>query len=425
MRCIVVALLVMLVATSPMAWGAVSDADFAALRAELAAVSQRLDELAAENAQLKQRAGQAAVVAQQASDKVAAVEAASGDSAWSDRIGIKGDFRYRYENIDKDGSEERNRSRIRARAAIIADLPNDVEVGLGMASGGDDPVSSNQTLGGGGSTKGLNLDLAYFDWTALEGLHVIGGKFSNFLVRPAKHGLLWDGDWRPEGLGVTYQRGWFFANALGTWLESDSSKANDEFSWGGQLGIATEFGPVDVKLGGGYFDIKTQGKGAFFGDTTDPGDFFGNTAVGAGCGTGGTCVYAFNYELVEVFGEAGFSIGGVPANLYFDFVNNGDPSQNDTGYAAGIKLGKVKDSGDFEGSWTYQDLEADAVLGLLTDSDFGGGGTDSKGHVLKAGYGVNETWKLALTYFINEVDVSSGSKTDYNRLQLDTAWKYK
>ena len=29
------------------------------------------------------------------------------------------------------------------------------------------------------------------------------------------------------------------------------------------------------------------------------------------------------------------------------------------------------------------------MLGLVTDSDFGGGGTDSKGHWLQINYGVN------------------------------------
>ncbi len=47
------------------------------------------------------------------------------------------DFRYRYEEIDVEDIDTRERNRIRARAALIAALPNDVEIGLGIATGGD------------------------------------------------------------------------------------------------------------------------------------------------------------------------------------------------------------------------------------------------------------------------------------------------
>ena len=65
------------------------------------------------------------------------------------------------------------------------------------------------------------------------------------------------------------------------------------------------------------------------------------------------------------------------------------------------------------------------MLGLITDSDFAGGGTDSTGHFLKLNFGVNKTWTVGAQYFINEIDVVSGSKSDYNRLMIDTQWKWK
>ena len=76
-------------------------------------------------------------------------------------------------------------------------------------------------------------------------------------------------------------------------------------------------------------------------------------------------------------------------------------------------------------SYYYADREADSLLGLLTDSDFGGGGTDNKGHFLQLNYGVNKSWSIGAQYFINETDISSGNKSDYNRLMIDTQWKWK
>ncbi|MDX1555409.1 MAG: putative porin, partial [Xanthomonadales bacterium] len=92
--------------------------------------------------------------------------------SWTDRIGWKGDFRYRYENIGIEGSDDRNRQRIRARAQLEARINEETTVGFGLATGGFDPVSTNQTLGGGGSSKQVNLNLAYFEWEGLENTRI-------------------------------------------------------------------------------------------------------------------------------------------------------------------------------------------------------------------------------------------------------------
>jgi len=403
---------------SSTAFGAASDDEIEALREQLAVVSERLDALAAENAELRR--------AQQES---AAAKPVASDS-WPDRVSLDGDFRYRYERIDAEGSDTRKRNRIRARFNVKADVSDDVEVGFGLATGGDDPVSTNQTLGGGGSSKGVALNLAYANWEAMDGLHLIGGKFKNPLYRVGKQALLWDGDWTPEGFALTYERDWYFVNAIGTFLESDTRKGNDSLSWGAQFGATGEFAGVSLKGGLAYYSIPTRGETTTFGDPSDPGDYFGNSAVqadGQPCGTvaGEVCVYLYDYLLTQVFAEAAFDLGGWPATVYADYVNNGDASENDTGWTLGARLGQAKDRGQFRFSYLYADKEADAVLGLLTDSDFAGGGTDNNGHLFKLDYGVSKSWTIGAQYFINETDVSSGQKRDYNRLMLDAQWKWK
>ncbi|MCK5325323.1 MAG: putative porin, partial [Woeseiaceae bacterium] len=171
-------MLVVSFVVSPTAFAAISDADFEQLREQLAAVSQRLEELAAENAELRRTQDQSATLIADVQTSVAEVQGAEAPVArenWSDRIRLDGDFRYRYESIDAEGSSTRRRNRIRARSNIRADMADNVEVGFGLATGGDDPVSANQTLGAGGSSKEASLNLAYADWEALDGLHMIGG----------------------------------------------------------------------------------------------------------------------------------------------------------------------------------------------------------------------------------------------------------
>lgn len=417
----------------PAAQAAVSDEDFQQLREQLAAVSQRLDDLAAENAELRAAQERSVAAIGEVETTVADIQPAGTSAAvetWSDRVVLNGDFRYRYERIDVEGSDVRNRNRIRARTNIKAEVTDNIEVGFGLATGGDDPVSTNQTLGGGGSSKGIVLNLAYVDWEATDGLHLFAGKFKNPLTKAGGQPLMWDGDWTPEGLALKYQRDWFYVNAFGSFLESDSRNSNDSFAWGGQFGASGSLGDVKLSGGLGYYSIEAAGKSTTFGDPTDPGDFFGNTAIepgGLACGTTPDveCVYAYDYLLTQVFAEAKFDIGDWPAVVFMDYVNNSDPSDNDTGWTLGTSIGQTKDRGQMKFTYFYADKEADSMLGLVTDSDFGGGGTDSKGHWLQFNYGVNKSWTIGAQYFINEVDIASGSKSDYDRLMIDMQWKWK
>jgi hypothetical protein len=404
---------------------AVSDDDFKALREQLMALSERLDELEQSNQALQAENARLQAARETDADALAEldettqslseqVEKAAASASWADKTRIKGDFRFRHETIDEQGRDTRRRDRIRARATIVSDITDHVQVGLGIASGGDDPVSTNQTLGGGGSTKDINLDLAYFDWSGLKNTHVIGGKFKNILHRAGGNALLWDGDWNPEGFGVAWNNDYLFANVLGTWLESDSSK-DTEFSYGAQAGFARDFDGFSLTAGMAYYHIGTAGKGSFFGDDND---FFGNSYDPE------TLTYLYNYYELELFAELGFDLAGKPLSFFFDHVQNQDAPELDTGYAVGFKYGSAKRKGAWEFGYVYQDLEADAVYGLLTDSDFGGGGTDARGHILKGGYAIAPNWKASFTWFLNERDIRDENPRDFDRLQLDLNFKY-
>jgi hypothetical protein len=421
------------IVASPAATAAVSDEDFEQLRQQLAEVSQRLDQLATENAELRRAQNQAAAAITDVRTSVAEVKATelpASEESWPDRIAVNGDFRYRYESIDAEGSSTRTRNRIRARTNITAQVADNTEVGFGLATGGDDPVSSNQTLGGGGSSKGIALNLAYANWEVTDGLHLIAGKFKNPLTNVGGVPLLFDGDWTPEGLALKYKRNWYFVNALASYLESDSRQSDKNLSWGAQFGGTGQFGDVKLTGGLGFLSINTAGETTNFGDPTDPGDYFGNTAVeasGLPCGTTADagCVYLYDYQLTQVFAEASFDIGAWPTKVFADYVSNSDPSDNNTGWTVGATIGQTKNRGDMQFTYYYADKGADSMLGLLTDSDFGGGGTDSKGHWLQFNYGVNKSWAIGAQYFINEVDILSGNRSDYNRLMIDMQWKWK
>lgn len=400
------------------------DDEIQALRKQIELLTQRIDEL--EKRQSEPVPAPALVsdtetVARvdEMDKKLDDVQKSVDAMSWAERLSWKGDFRYRYEAIDKDGSDSRNRSRIRARASLIADVSDTVEAGIGLATGGDDPVSSNQTIGGGGSSKDIKVDLAYFKWKGLEDTYVVGGKFSNFLVRPAKKGLRWDGDWRPEGLGIVWDNGTFFAHGLGTWLEGDSRNGT-EFAWVAQGGMNMKFeNGSKLMFGAGYSEFNISGRTPVYGD---PDDFYGNSFVVNP--VTGELEFKYDYTNVELFGEYSFKLGGKSVALFANYTVNTDADENDTGYLAGFKYGSAKDKGDWDFTYFYENLEADATVGLVSDSDFGGGGTDARGHVLSGTYAFHKAWNFKATYFINEVDLAKGKNTDYDRLQLDLNFKF-
>ncbi len=403
------ALLVSLMAITSSAFAAVDDTTVQRLIQQVEALTARVNQLEQSDQELRERNAELA--------KAASLPAAPNEKlVWAERIQVNGDFRYRYENIDDaDNDKDRNRSRMRARIEAQAQVNEDWKVGFGLASGSDDPVSSNQTFGNGGSSKGINLDLAYFDWSGLANTHVLGGKFKTPFYKPGGHALLWDDDYRPEGLAANYANGAFFANGAFLYLESDdkAGKQNAESIWGTQVGLHTALSDsTRLIVGLGYYDIPVAGAKPFYSSSS-----FGNTLVA----DGPDMVYQHNYEELEAFAELTFTLAGLPASLFADWVQNQDASNNDTGWAAGGTLGKAKNPGSWELGYAYQDLEADAVFALITDSDFGDGGTNNKGHLLKGAYALDNNVSLALTYFINE---KGDLETDYDRLQMDIKFKY-
>jgi hypothetical protein len=404
----------------------VSDTEIQLLRQQIEMLTKRLDALETENKQLAQTVEESnkqsvarteevveakveTAVAEQVDEKMAAV-------SWAERIRWSGDFRYRYENIDVEDKDSRNRSRIRARTHLEADLSPTLQVGIGLATGGDDPVSSNQTIGGGGTSKDVKLDLAYFDWSGLENTHVVGGKVKNFLVRPAKKGLRWDGDWRPEGLGLIWDNDFIFAQALGTWLEGDS-KNGTEFAWAVQGGFNFNTGDFGkMKIGGGYTVFNIAGETPIYGTEFA---FYGNSYVINPITD--LPEFKYNYRNWEVFAEWKIS----NFLLFANWTNNTEADDNDTGYLFGAKYGSAKDKGQWDITYFYEKLEADATVGLLADSDFGGGGTDAKGHVFSGTYAFHKNWNFKATYFLNKIDLASNDDKDFDRFQLDLNFKFK
>jgi hypothetical protein len=322
-------------------------------------------------------------------------------------------MRYRHEVINEELVTDRHRHRIRARFGVTADVADNVAVGLQLATGGDDPVSANQTLDSGFNRKPIGVDRAFFRWDATDDLTFIGGKMANPFFKPGTHHLIYDNDLNPEGLALQYSRGNWFANYAGFWVE-ERAAADDSILLGGQFGYRGMFDSgIGFTAGATYYNYRS---------TQAQTPFWDGAAAGNTLAPGGT--YANDYNLSELFGELKLEARDLPVTVFADYVLNSEAGPADTGFALGGSIGEVSKKGTWRFGYIYQDLEADAVIGTYTDSDWAGGGTGGKGHVVEFNYGFMDRLVFGFRYFLNELDAGTVNERDYNRLQADVVFNY-
>jgi hypothetical protein len=121
-------------------------------------------------------------------------------------LSFSGDVRLREEPYfggPSDGSLDRARARVRSRFNIFADLGDQFQAGISLASGDvNDPTSTNQTLGVDYTRKAFALDQAYvnYDPSWFKPLTLTAGKFRYPWYNTE---LTWDKDLNPEGAAQT------------------------------------------------------------------------------------------------------------------------------------------------------------------------------------------------------------------------------
>lgn len=354
---------------------------------------------------------------------------------WADTLSFKGDLRYRFETIDDDSKKDddgeeytRYRNRIRARLGAEAKLSSQLKAGLELSTGGADPVSGNQTLGGGFDKEDFRLNQAYADYSFFgenpNELHAMVGKMKNpFITLPDD--LVWDGDAMPEGLALKGQASagmaTFFANAGSLWVEERSAD-DDLMLYAGQVAAKLQFRPeIGLTLGATYYGFQGM-EGYDVVDWEEKNNAYGNSTV-AGSVDGDTTNKAWKTEYVPVaaFAQLDLWVAGKPLSLFAQQLTNLEADEYEQGHQYGMSLGKAKNPKTWELGYSYAKLEKDATVGFLTDSDRWGGGTDGQGHKVYGKYQVLKNAQLGATWFFaNEKKVADEAKTtDYDRLQID------
>ncbi len=364
-----------------------------------------------------------AKIEETAEEKLAAVNKVSDKLKWAEKIKLKGDLRLRrqYEEADPENGEKESRERYRYRLRLGAEaqVVDDVKVGLGFASGGDDARSTNETLDDGFSTKDARLDYAFAEWTPAEWVSVVGGKFKRKPYLWAPTDLLWDGDINPEGVSVHLQTDNSFGTAYGNaghWiLEEFSSVSDDPTLTYAQVGHKFKSGNLFGNVAGTYYAFDGLEDAAVIGDRDGS-----NTLMGGN--------YVFDYDSIGLSAEVGVKDVFMPGKIFAvfgDYIKN-DDSDEDTGRAIGFKFGdkKVKEQHTWQFKYINADLEADAFPDFLPDSDRLGGNTGVKSNEIVFKYAIAKNIILALDYYDSEQDVPGLDDDEEKLLQTDILFKF-
>lgn len=342
------------------------------------------------------------------------------ESSWTERLKPSADFRLRGEYIELEGEPVRNRQRIRARLGIGYEVNEKITGQLSLTTAEkNDPVAMNQTMGESSSYKNINIYEAFVNWRPIDRTQIVLGKAIPVFQTVGKSELIWDNDLRTEGLGVDYRISSNFMDYgvnIGAYSieERQSTTGSSEdtqllggqifgsFSGGDEFSSNIYVGMYQYTHLQGQTDLDISGT-----------SFKGNSNAGG--------VYLNNYNLLNAGVAFNFSGWIQPITLFYEHVQNQLVDKNNTGWTLGVNVGQIKRHGDWGLRYSYKDLEADAVVGAFTDSDFIGGGTNGRGSKYGVDYGIGENTQMNFTFFDNE-RLSAGTQK-YLRAQLDFVFK--
>ena len=395
-------------------------------------------------------------------DFTRAYSAKSGMPEWVTAMKFNGDLRLRYDTTFGGGTttfRTNDRYRYRLRFGFNANLMDDMEVGFRLASGdaGQDPISTNQTLGGNGNKKDITIDMAFAKWNALNsadfGLSLTGGKFEN----PFKFSdAVFDGDYTPEGLAEEIT---FSLNAdqkatltLGQFIIADNDAGEGypamflaQLRWDSKW--SEKFSSMAAIGGYNFVNRDSVGAAAAAGVFPPPTATFrsiqsGNSETTGTSPTEQMMPFVANLSATYMLESAPYYAGAFPITALSEFIKNGAASEQNSAWQIGMVFGKSGKKGTWEISSRFKDLGANAVWAEMTDSDFGAipaaprlgygaaanayySGTGVRGFVNKFTYSPYDSLALTIQWFNTEsVLDTAATRARANRIQFDAVWKF-
>lgn len=383
--------------------------------------------------------------------------ARAGLPAWVENAKFGGNLNLRYESLSPDhqpGNQlSRDRYRYLLKYGVVLDPDPQVRLGLSLASNGfsgaawasSDVRAQNVTMDDSGKDDPLFIDEIWAtytpDWKATNwlGLSATGGKVKNPFQTDR---FLFAGGWTPEGFygqlappslakyHVSYVGGAFMMEEIAdamTETVGGFSPGKDGYMLGNQIRFGIDkVGPFDLGFWASHYH--------FVRPTLSLSTVAGTSQLGFGNNSTAGNRLASEFGLMDFGATVTTMVVKRPLVLGFQYTSNEsarpDPASantmNDEAWSAMVKFGAVKKQYDWEVSAHWANIEADAMIAALIDSDFGAseGGTNYEGLRANIGFGVTDSSKLGVTYYDNSPILGTRGDPDVQVLQVDYLIKF-
>ena len=341
--------------------------------------------------------------------------AAQAQTAWTDKVTMGGDLRFRLNSIDDESAGSTDSkymsNQIRGRLSLSGKVNEVMTANFRLATeqngGGTSSTSGNHNLGVANGDSAVVFELAYGDWRVMPGLVVSLGKAPNPFWSAGKNEMVFDADLPFDG-------------ATAKWTaDMDTLKPFVNLS----------YGQTDDTDGAGVAGANPAFFGAQVGTSLGLGDTMNATVSVAQyvfTNTGATAP-AKNPKLLDISLEVGLNmVANLPLSIYADHVQNqeGQVAKEEKGTIVGVKAGQFAAVGSWEAWYNYRDVGGEAIVAGIQDSEFAGGSTtDSSalGHQVGAGYMAWDNTTVGLNYMMAK---RGAAETDYNRIIADLIWKF-
>jgi len=300
------------------------------------------------------------------------------------RFRFGGDVRVRYENFTQDGTQTRNRERIRLRFGVEGKLNEDFTAGLFVASGVlTDPTSTNETLTNMFEKKTIGFDRGYITYNPsyFKPLSITGGKFAYTWNRTP---VTFDSDLNPEGFSQKLSfdiKNPIVKNLTFTGIQllyNEASGGADSFAAGGQIASKVQIGsrwtmtPSYSILNWRNNDVILNQPTSVTGGST-AGPFAPNGVTNCTVtDAGGVRHYCsqFLYSDLILSNTIKTGIDKLPFNLLAEYLVNLNAASNAShAYYIDANLGQTKNRNDVQFGYAFIRQEQDSVISSFNESD--------------------------------------------------------
>jgi hypothetical protein len=329
---------------------------------------------------------------------------------WVKNMNWYGDLRIRHDSqwYKRIPKADRHRERIRVRFGFTYDINELAQMGLQLATGDTDQITTNQTLGDTFETKGIMLDMAYIRHKFFDKrLTAYAGKFKT-PFKPHTW-LVFDPDLRFEGVAMQVYNEIndnlkIFLNMGAFPLDELSEDSTDPWLFGIQGGFKLKqrgkFKCTIALAHYNYSNPELVNNNNYSGNTEDSFKLYNPTITFS------------TYTLPVYIGLTG------------DYIYNAGADNNNKGWLFGAKVGdeKIKNWRDWQLFTTYSRLEGDATYDEFPDSDFHSGGTNNRGWIFGYRFGLGRGWEHEVKYYLTKA--IKGERGDENRIQVDLKYEF-